>query len=177
MESLIDVLDEQVAFEFSGRVNILDSSTGQLLGSVIVANGKVWHATYSDISGMKALVSLYIEDQTAGKLRYIVEPEIVEGTLQSIHYPFSVLKKKLNEILDNYQESLSHRPPENIKLELKADFIAEGEVLDQNEFRLMSVIADYNLVSDIYKKCEMMDYEITSSLVSLRKKGALKVLK
>ncbi len=174
-ELILNILEEQLAFEFNGKINILDANSKQFLGSVYLKDGAVWNVTYGNNEGQKALFRLYVDESSKKPISYIVEPELLDKINQNIHYPFSVLKKKLSEKYEEYKLSEKQRPPNSLKLLIKEGFIADGPSVTSEEFETLCVISDYNLVKDIYTHCPLLDHEITMALISLRKKGALKV--
>ncbi len=176
-DHLIYILDEQVSVGFTGRVNILSSPAKQHLGSILIVDGEIIDCEYKKIDSLKAFFNLCVDEFEKEPLAYIVEPELVELSKKTIHYPYSVLKRKIATVVEGYRESKKHRPPEGLKILLDPAFMSDDKKVTDSEFKLMSTITDYNKVSDIYMNCELLDYEITNCLVSLRKKKALKVIK
>ncbi len=176
-DHLIDTLEEQVLVQFSGRINVLKESNRQLIGSIILKDGDVFRIDYKGQEGMKALCHLYLDDLKDDENVLIVEPEIVDDVHRNIHFPYKTLIQKLSEFMTEYEKSKSLRPPAGIKLLAIADFLAQGEKINEQEFQVLATISDYNKIEDIYKNCPLMEYEVTNCLISLRQKGALKVIK
>jgi hypothetical protein len=176
-KSLISILDEQVVVEFSGKVNALKADTRQILGSVVLSDGEIIRVDYKGYEGMKALFSLYLDDLEENMVLLVVEPEIVEGIARNLHYPFKTLMQKLSDFMHEYEKNKALRPPNGIKLLANADFLTTGGGINEKEFQVLVTITDYNKIEDIYKHCSLMEYEITQSLITLRQKGALKVIK
>lgn len=170
------IIEEQIAVRFTGRINILDSRSSQLLGSLELLDGNLVNSTYRAVKGVKSFYNLMIDDFEVKPLRYIVEPELINSKLNNIQVPYKTLKSRLNGIIEQYRESKSKRPAEHLKLLVRPEFISSEISIDQDEFDLLCTIADYAKVEDIYKQSSMLDYEITNGLVSLRKKNALKVV-
>lgn len=173
---LIEVLDEQMAFLFTGRVNVLKKENGQLLGIVILKEGEIIFAKYGRILGIKGLGCLLIEDITRHNLKFVVEPEVVEEVAVNIHEKLGNLPIRFKVLIKNTLDSLKLRPPDNLRLAINKDFILEGEEILPEEFDILCVISDFNKVFDIYKESPLFDYQITNVLVSLRRKKAVKVL-
>jgi hypothetical protein len=176
-EHLVYILDEQVSVGFTGKVNALDSKTSQMLGSIFMKDGKIIDCTYKGSQSVKAFFNLCIDEFDVKNLKYIVEPEIIDQRLETIHYPYSVLKRKIVEVIEKYRAAKLQKPPADLKILTEASFIASGEKVDATEFSLLKTLSDVNRVEDIYSKSPLIDYEITNALVSLRKKKALRVLK
>ncbi|MCO4753430.1 MAG: hypothetical protein KC478_03060 [Bacteriovoracaceae bacterium] len=176
-EELFPILDEQVSVGFTGKVNVLDDLTKRLLGSIDLSEGEVWSCSYRSNLGLKAFFNLCIDSFEGDDIfSYVVEPEILQSS-RSIHYPYSVLKRKSAEVLESFKESKSLRPPGGLKLIVNPEFLTSGAQVEGDEYDLLCSIADYNKVEEIYKNCELLDYQITNALVSLRKKNALTVVK
>ena len=173
---LIKVIEEQISVGFTGKINVLDGNTKQLLGFAVLLEGELIHVKYRSAKGLKAMASLIIDENTHRPLNFIVEPEIVGDTERSIHFPFKNLKDKLSEIVSKYKEVEGKKPPRGIKILLNPEILASDAEISEVEFDLMCTISDVNKVEEIYETSELMDYEITKSLVDLRQKNALKVI-
>lgn len=173
---LFAILDEQVSVGFTGKVNVLSKMNRQYLGHMLLKNGDVIQAKYKNTTALKAFFNIIVDDYELTPIFYVVEPETVEDNLKGIHYPYTVLKNKTAEILDKYIASLKLRPPQDLKLIIKADFLSYVDEVTAEEFEVLSTLSDWNLVKDVYQNCHLLDYEITLALVGLRKKGALKVV-
>ncbi|MBC75768.1 MAG: hypothetical protein CME64_07115 [Halobacteriovoraceae bacterium] len=176
-QELFPILEEQVSVGFTGRVNVLEPNSKMLLGSVELYEGEVWTSTYKGIKGLKAFYNLCIDSfRDDNDFYYVVEPEILNSS-RTIHYPFTVLRRKTAQVVEDFKKNQGLRPPGNVKLLINPDFIKSGKEVEGDEFDLLCCISDYNKVDDIYKNCDLLDYQITNSLVSLRKKNALTVVK
>lgn len=176
---ILEIIEEQLAFEFIGKINILSSKNKQYLGAIFIKNAKVWNVTFDSTFGMKALFRLFIEEENAKSqtIDYIVEPEILDDIPQNIHYPFSIIQKKLSEKFQQYLASDKLRPPANLKVLINEGLIASNFEISAEEFEVLCTISDYNKVQDIYRNTPLLDYEITMALISLRQKHALRVVK
>ncbi|MBY0516114.1 MAG: hypothetical protein K2P81_04355 [Bacteriovoracaceae bacterium] len=169
-------LDEQVLVNFTGRVNVLDRLTHQMLGVVVLKEGQVYRCQYKGVMGLKAFYNIVVEGAQLQPQEFIVEPEIIEEKDRQIHFPYSVLKNKTAEVLSRYQAVSRMRPPDNVKLMAKAEFLTSRDDVDEAEFQVICALSEWNSVKDLYIHCPLLDYEITESLVSLRKKNALQVI-
>ena len=171
------VLDEQTSMGFTGRINFLEEENSRLLGHVELLQGEIINACFKSAHGFQAFVSICAEAFDANRqFREVVEPEVIESK-RTIHFPYSVLKRKTAEILKDYEENKNFRPPDELKLLINPEFIREGESVKEDEHILLCSLADFNTVKEIYKNCDLLDYQITNALVSLRKKKAIMVVK
>lgn len=172
----VPVVEEQMSVNFTGKVNLLSPFNHQFLGHLLFKNGKIIDVKYLQLTGVKAFYQLGIKEYGLERHQYIVEPEIVSEEEQRIHYPFSVLLKKLEKQIKLYEIVNGQRPPSNVKILVDALSINSDIECTPEEFKVLSVLTDYHKVDDIYDHCDLLDYEVTSSLISLRKKGILKIV-
>jgi hypothetical protein len=173
---LLTVLDEQTLVAFTGRVNVLDKLTHQMLGVVVLREGHIFRCQYRGAQGLKAFFNIVIEGAQLVPQELIVEPEIIDERDRQIHYPYSVLKSKTSEVLKRYQAVAHLRPPSQVKLLPRATFLDSDDEVTDTEFQVLCTLTEWSQVDDLYRHCPLLDYEITESLVSLRRKEAIQVV-
>ncbi len=173
---IFQVLDEQTLVGFTGKVNVLSKLNRQYLGHLLLINGDVIQGFYKNVSGIKAFYNIVVADYELEPISFVVEPETVDEKLRGIHFPYSVLKNRTDEVIQKYLTTVKHRPPQGLKLLVKASFMDIQVDVTADEFEVLATMSDWNLVKDIYENCNLVDYEITLALVGLRKKGAIKVI-
>ena len=173
---VMDVIEEQMAVEFTGKVNVLSSFNRQFLGHIIFKSGEMIQVIFNNHRGLKAFYQLIIQEHSLQSFDYIVEPEVVDDKERQIHYPFAVIKNKMAEVLKQYRDSLKMRPPENVKILINSNFMEQTDQVTAQEFDVLDAISEWSSPFDIYQNCHLLDHEITWALVSLRKKGALKIV-
>jgi hypothetical protein len=169
-------LDEQTLVAFTGRLNILDRISHQMLGVVILREGQIYRCQYRGASGLKAFYNAVIESVQLVPQNFIVEPEIIDEKSRQIHYPYSVLKNKTADVLKRFQAVSGKRPPDNVKLIAKPSFLEAQSEVSETEFQVLCALSEWNSVKDLYQNCKLLDYEITEALVSLRQQEALSVI-
>ncbi len=173
---LLDSLEEQIAVQFTGRVNVLSKFNRQYLGHILFKDGEIIQVCYQELKGLKAFYKLVIDEFTLHSSDYVVEPEIVEDKERQIHYPYAVIKNRLGTVLKQYRDSLKFRPPENVKIIASSDILTSEAPVTEEEFEVLKTLTEWNSAFDIYQHCPLLDHEITLALVGLRKKGGLKIL-
>lgn len=176
MQNLIEIIDEQIIVEFSGRIFVKEISSSKNLGEIVLIDGELISVHYQKMEGLKALFEIYLDTLKDSFIHFDVQPEIIESSNKNIHHPFKVVVTKLSQMMTEYAECKKLRPPLTVKLVIKPEFIELGEEISDQEFNLLTVISDFNKVEDIYQHSNLMEFEVTKALVSLRKKGALKVV-
>ncbi|MBL7664118.1 MAG: hypothetical protein JNM93_03210 [Bacteriovoracaceae bacterium] len=177
LSQFFELLDEQVVVKFTGRINVLDQITNQHFGHIFIQEGEFVHITYRQHMGQKAFYYLSFDLDEKKRLKIVIEPELLGEVQRNLHYPYAQLKSKVAEALQRFRISKKGRPPEHIKLMLMPEFIHKGTEISSTEFDTMCVVSDFNLVRDIYENTNLLDFEVTDALVSLRQKGAIKVIK
>lgn len=170
------VLDEQTAVAFTGRVNILERTTRQTLGVIVLREGQIYRATYRGGKGLKAFYNIVLEGFQLVPQDFIIEPEIIAESERQIHFPYTVLKSRTEEVLERFQLVAGLRPPEHLKLVTREEFLESDSEVTENEFLVLCTLSEWSLVRDLYANCQRLDFEITEALVSLRKKNALSVI-
>ncbi|PIK14274.1 hypothetical protein [Halobacteriovorax sp. JY17] len=174
--SLLGTIEEQTTFGFTGRLNILNRTSGQYLGIVLIADGLIVDCKYSGLKGEKALYLALFDDMDHTPLKFIVEPELVPEEHRNFSLSFEDFKNNSQSLYIKHRESKALKPPLDLKLILNGDFVSIGADVSASEFKLMNVLTEYSLVADIYNNCDLYDFEVTAALVSLRKKKAIKVI-
>lgn len=172
----VPVVEEQMSVNFTGKVNLLSPFNHQYLGHLLFKDGKIIDVKYLQLTGVKAFYQLGIKEHALERHQYIVEPEIVSSEEQRIHYPFSVLLNKLDKQIKLYEIVNNQRPPSNVKILVDASMINSNIDCTPEEFKVLTVLTEYHKVDDIYDHCDLLDYEVTSSLITLRKKNILKIV-
>lgn len=175
--SVLETISEQCSFGFTGRINVLKRADSQFLGVIYIKDGSVVASQFAKKSGLAALYTVIIFDiDDREDFKLVVEPEIVEDSDIEFNLTYSELKKKTEDVYQSHQEATKLRPPENLRIVINPDFIKSGDKPNSIEFKVLKVLTEFSKVGDIYKNCDLFDFEITNSLVNLRKKNALKVL-
>lgn len=176
--SVVELIEEQSSFGFTGRINVLKEADRQFLGVILLQNGKIVSSQFAKKTGTKALFSLIVCDlEGLEGFRLVVEPEIVDDSDIEFRLDFSDLKRQAQKIYQEHNDNKRLRPPEGLRILINPVFVESGDKPDSTEFLVLKSMTTYSKISDIYRDCDLFDFEITKALVSLRKKGAIKVLK
>jgi hypothetical protein len=175
---LIEIIEENIAFQFTGRINIIKKENSQLLGFILIKDGNIIHAKHGNFYSKKALVSIFILEKNTNDLKYIIEPEIIDKNEFWLNLDWTNLKKELLVYFQNFNGPSKNplRPPNNINLKVNPKFIMKGDNVSTQEFLLMLTIIKYPCPKDIFEHSEFLEGEVTQTMVSLRKKGVLKVI-
>lgn len=172
---IFNLIEEQAIVSFTGKINLMSKTDQRHIGSIFMIDGKVVNATKGDMEAYKSFINLCV-DSTAENVKYIVEPELITTVNKKIDTPLSILKKRVVEVYDDFQVARKNKPPQNLKILPKVDYLESNEEVTANEFSLFCTLSDYNSVKDIYTYSELLEYEITNTLMSLRKKNAIKLI-
>lgn len=175
-QDLLSVIEEQIALEFTGKVNVLDAGNKQILGEAHIYEGEFIYFRYQEGLGHKALVAFLLDEVDGKKCSFVVEPEIIPNDLKNIHFGMKKLKDKMTDAITKTLQNRKLRPPSHLKIYANASAIDVKLSYSEQEFWVLTAITEYNKVEDVYKYCRLMEYEITNALVSLRTKNALTVI-
>lgn len=174
---LFDSLDEQTSVRFTGRLNVLDRLSRQLIGLVILKDGEILRCDYRGVFGLKAFYNMAIESAQLVLQDFVVEPEIIGTDLREIHFDYPVLKARAKQAIERFMQHSAHRPPDALRLMVRPDFIStKQDPISDTEFRVLCSLTEWSKVEDLYRNCPLQDYEITEALVNLRKKEAIKTI-
>ena len=176
MINLIEVLKEQSSFGFTGKINILLKENSQFAGVIYQESGYLVGAEARELKGKKALLKLIFEDvESHEKFKFIVEPELIDSSHSQMKISLEEIKKEAQAHFQEYVSAKKLKPDPNLKLVIDPEIIESDVQLSPREFDVLSVITEWCKVSDIYRNSQLMDFEVTNALISLRKKRAIKV--
>jgi hypothetical protein len=159
---LFDFLEEQHALQYTGRLKIFDQSNSDCIGHVFFSHGEILHAKSLAYKDLRALLNLTQISKLNG-VRIIVEPEDVDREMFSVEIPFVEILQKLRDWEESLNELVEHAPPPEMKFKLNAEFLYKEDGINSYEF-------------DIYKNSYLLNFEVTASLLSLKKKKAFTVI-
>lgn len=174
---LIKILSENYSFHFSGRVNVLAKVSKQYLGAIVQYEGRIVNARYLNLSGKKALASIIMEVKGNKVFSFVSEPEVIQPTDHVFDMSEGQFLKFKNDYFEQYDELNKLRPSNNLRLSINNDNFNFMASLSKSEFDVLCGIIDYSVVKEVYQRSELLDFDITTALISLRKKGILRVLK
>lgn len=170
-------IQEQSSLGLTGKINVLLHDNRQFIGALFLLQGHLVNATYLGRQGRQALIHLVFDDEKKhADFRFIIEQEVIGPGHISFNLTFKDFKEFIQGLFSKHKEAIRLRPPAHLALLVNASFISHGPPITPEEFDVLSTISNYRHVRDIYRHTPLQDFEITWALVSLRKKGAIKVL-
>ena len=176
MTNLIEVLKDQSAFGFTGKINLQLEKNSQFQGVIYQQEGVIVGALFGELKGKKALFKMIFEDvESVQNFKYIVEPELITIEHQMMKISFDEAKKEAQDIYQKYQASKKLKPAPGLKLLVDPEVIVNEALITPSEFEVLAVITEWCKVEEVYKNSMLMEYDVTNALVTLRKKRAIKV--
>ena len=173
--SLIYKIEEQLSIGFTGKINILNRKNRQFMGDVLFKEGKIIGCHYGNLKGSQGLLYLIISDVVSEyDFYFAIESEIILGEGRVLNFDY--IKGRASEIVRQFYSSKKLRPPDDIRLLVQKKFIIAGAKINFQEFQILCAITDCATIEEVYSAVEFHEYEVTNALVSLRKKGAVKVV-
>jgi len=175
--ALIKTLREQSAIGFDGKIVVQDRNLSQHLGNILLCAGTLVGCSFNGERGKKSLLNLLMQEfSSSSSLEYIVEPEVIGLDLIQFEIDLSELEEDFKSILEQTEKNKKLKPPGNKRVVINSDFVCRGATIEPKEFDVLCLISDFGKIQDIYENSFLYEFEVTNALVSLRKKGALKVL-
>jgi hypothetical protein len=174
---IMTTLKEHAAFSYSGRFNILASSSKQYEGALFMKEGLIVKATFGDKRGWSALKG-FLLDSLIGEKEYslVAEPENIDYDFDSFTINISNLEKSLRELFYLYKEYKDKLPKLSLRLLASANCLKSEHKLSYVEFQILAVLIDYGQISELVKNCALVEIEILINLCRLREKGLVKVI-
>lgn len=174
--SLLQIIEEQSSFCFTGKINILLLDNGRFVGAIFQKDGFIVNASFYAASGKNALYNIIFSDIDSSIInhKYIVEPEVISDSDVSLKLKYSEMYKEAQELAAKFKASIEMRPPMNLTIKC----ILSGfnlNKLNSKEKNVLRLIESQKIVSEIYRKSTILEFELTDILVSFRKKGIIKV--
>lgn len=176
---LIHLMQEQAAFGFSGKINILKRGSGQFLGSLWQKGDVITQAFYKNAYGLKMALALGVDEIVhKAEFQFVAEPEIIGEKHLAFELKIGEFKNQLSSYIEQINKSETQRPSSELVLKLRNKIfeIDSPHNLNFEEFLLIKSLIQFQRVGDLYKECPLLDHEITLGLVSLRKQGLIEVV-
>ena len=174
----VAVISEHSHLSFTGRINLLDAITNQFLGAVFLNEGKIVDAEYSSKSGKQGLLAVFYQYFNATKnLKLVPEPELIEDGNLNFNLSMDQFKALMKKFFEDFKILKKYEPSRELRLDINPEFIQKGDELSADEFKILEFICGGIKIDDIYNELDDFEFEISQALISLRKKGALKVVK
>ena len=160
---------------FSGHLNY-QTRENQHLGRFSFSNGKIVNCEFKNLTGKKAFYRLFVDMGFFSERIFVAEPESINSFLTDHSLALKPLLDELNNIFEATKKDIKARPPGDLFIELKIGIIDEIP-LGKNEFTLSKDIVRFQQVEKIYQQSELLPFEVTKALVSLRGKKIIKTKK
>ena len=174
---IMNTLKEHSAFSYSGRFNILASTSKQYEGAIFMKDGLIVKCMFADKRGWSAVKAFLLESLIGEKdYKLVAEPENIDYDFDSFTINISNLEKHLRELFYQYKLYKTKLPKPNLKLLPSVDALKSGHKLSYVEFQILAVLVDYGQISDLVTNCPLSEIEILINLCLLREKGFVKVI-
>ena len=160
---------------FTGRVNVLSEPTKQFIGSVVLNDGVLVDSSYGQMGGKKALANLLMVGRSGNGFSIISEPELVS----ELNFSFSMKEQDFfkfkNDYFEQYDLLKKLKPASNLIFKLNPVKLDIYTPINSLEFNVMKLITTTDNSGEIYKKSTLLEFDVTKSLISLRRKGIILV--
>jgi hypothetical protein len=152
-------------------------SNNQLIGVVFQYDGKIIGASAGLQKGKKALFYLIFNDVDSTDLyKLVVEPEVISPSSFMFELTFAEVRSIAERQFPEFLSAKKLKPPPDLKLLINPDIICNANNVTPEEFAVLGVLTEFSTVKEVYQSSNLLEFEVTNALVSLRKKRAIKVL-
>lgn len=172
---LVETILENMTISFSGRINVLSEQSKQFIGSVVLSEGQLVDARFGKMSGKKALATLLMKERSSISMSLVSEPELVSEVEFSFNMDEQGFFKFKNDYFEQYELLSKLRPAKNLVLGLNSKKLDIYTPLTDLEFDAMKLVVSCKNVEEMYDTTQMLEFDVTKSLISLRKKGIILV--
>jgi hypothetical protein len=172
---LVETILENMTISFSGRINVLSEQTKQFIGSIVLSDGILVDANFGQSDGKKALANLLMESKSNSDISIISEPELLSENDFSFYMEEQAFFKFKNDYFEQHDLLRKLRPSKNLVLSLNCKKLDIYTPLSFAEFDAMKLILLNGSVGEVYNNSKMLEFDVTKSLISLRKKGIILV--
>jgi hypothetical protein len=139
--NIFRIVEEQFAFNFTGRINILQKTNGRLLGYLRQKSGNIVDARFfsaTDRAGLYNLIMYYLENQDLVKI--VVEPEVVENIDNSLSLSFDDFFIIAQEVKTQVPKINKFRPPDDLKISYSRSLQISEQKLSSDEYYVLSLV-------------------------------------
>lgn len=172
---LLRVLSSQSQLLYTGKINILTKDKNEYKGQVILKAGKCVFAQYMNEAGKESLYLAIAHDLYHGTYTFVSEPETVSDQEILFNLTIDQLMSESRAFYEDFLYAQKYRPKDDLKVMIDVQKCKLAEDLSKDDFHLLTVVSDFNKISDIIKKSTLNETRSIMSLVSLRKKKLLRV--
>lgn len=168
---LEEIIENQITVEFTGKLQLLDSIDFSSLGYISFKNGRIIDAKFENKTGERAFISAMIHES---RCKMILEAEFSDQK-QTINLSYRQLIENFEDAFINHKYYEYFTVPSHVELRVNPEFLKRGADLSHAEYGVLLALAKAGHES-LSRDLNLLDYEITKTLISLRKKNALKTV-
>lgn len=173
----IELIKDQAALAYTGRINILSSNDKQYRGHICMQSGAICYAQFDGECGLDQLYFVISQDLYLSPFSFISEPEMID---KKYHLFSKSIPEIINESREYYKSFLqAHQrpPPDNLKLAIDTDCLFRTKALGPIEFDLLTIVLNFPKFSDIINHSKLGKIRCIMALIKLRERKILRVYK
>ncbi len=175
-EDFLYLLEQQSLYRFTGRINLLWGSMRKMEGYLLMKEGNPQFFLFQQDKGIRGLLKFLLQGDSLKDFSFVMEPEIFNEKIKNIEESLKEIKDLFTQAQIQHLQYKAERPPDHLFLKIKPAFVSGKEEILPPEFDLLCILSDSSMVKEIYQQSPYFEFEVTKTLISLRKKGALVVL-
>lgn len=169
------ILEEQSLFKFTGILRILDRSSGDLHGQVLIEDGQVLQAYFQNSKNYKAVLKLCCNLQEGLEFDY----DLVSKELNYFGELIGLSNNELRKRFQNYWEKgdlfREKRINDNSQLKISDQLMKEEYAINHHEFLILCEMLRCKSIEDVYRKSSLLEYEVTKAILDLKSKNLIQI--
>jgi hypothetical protein len=169
----IEILRRALRSQFVGKLHIQLKSNRQFLGECWVDTGRITWARYANKEGVSALSSIYIDSRVKDNITFMEEREYIPKDQRNIFMDSGKIFERIFFHYRLYKKNIDLKPKNDLIFQT---IYADDAQLSLAEKYMLSIMDQYQVVEEIYRNSDLLEWETTEALIGLRKKGHLKII-
>lgn len=142
---------------------------------MILKDGQCVYAQYDGAAGIDSLLLAVADDLYYGRYTFVSEPESIDSSDCLFKKGIESLKSDCRHFYEDYLYSKKFAPPDYLRVCVDVASAKNAKNITRQEFHILTVVSEFNKISDIIKNSKINETKAVMALVSLRKKKLIRV--
>lgn len=164
-KTLADICREFLSSWTTGELRV---GSGLKHGSIFFKEGTLTHAVAGAVSGLKALTRMFAWEEPTWRFNADKKPDLGTRDLAIGFMEFSTVYRNWRE---HWGRLRTFSPPSNLRLRGVVRPFNQKVSWTNAEYQVMSAVCEFKLIRDVFNNCALLDVEILSALVDMRRQG------
>ena len=177
LEEIEKVIIRQIETGFTGKINLLKKSNDEIIGHFFIEDQKVTQFHFLSKKGFTALHDFIYFLAKGLEPKFIIEPEVVSAGKENIYLPsYQDFLEEILSISHKIADLMSFIPPSRTLVKIGKNIFSDRGSLTMVEFMVAILVIKFREIGKIILESDYSEIETLDALISLRRKGCLKVI-